>query len=137
MQTEQNKALTFQLFDQVFNQGNPTVIDEIVSNDYLDHSALPAPAPGIEGFKKRTELLRMAFAPTMTMEHFSAEGDLVSFAWSMHGIHRGRFANVDPTGKEVHVNGINIERFQDGKIVEHWSQFDAVGLMRQIGALAS
>lgn len=135
MSSEENKALTHRLFDEEFNKGNPAVIDEIIAADYQDHSALPAPAPGPEGFKKRAEMLRAAFAPKMTFGNFLAEGDLVAFTWTMSGIHQGVFANVPPTGKPVTVHGINVERFQDGKIVEHWSQFDAVGLMRQIGGL--
>lgn len=135
MSTEENKALTHRLFDEEFNQGNPAAIDEIIDANYLDHSALPAPAPGPEGFKKRAEMLRAAFDPKMTFGEFLAEGDLVSFTWTLSGIHQGVFANVPPTGKAVTVSGINIERFQNGKIVEHWSQFDGIGLMRQIGVL--
>jgi predicted ester cyclase len=137
MTNQVNKSLTMRLFDQVFNHGNPDVIDEIVGADYVDHSSLPAPAPGIDGFKKRTQMLRAAFAPAMAMDSFSAEGDLVAFAWTMRGVHQGMFANTPPTGRSISVSGINIERFKDGKIVEHWSQFDALGLLRQIGALPS
>jgi predicted ester cyclase len=53
----------------------------------------------------------------------------------MTGIHRDTFAGVPATGKTVSVDGINVERFRDGKIVEHWSQFDLVGALRQIGAV--
>jgi predicted ester cyclase len=135
MSTEENKTLTHRLFDEEFNKANSAVIDEIIDANYVDHSALPAPAPGPEGFKKRAAMLRAAFAPTMMFGDFLAEDDLVSFTWTMSGIHQGVFANVAPTGKPVTVTGINVERFQNGKIVEHWSQFDAIGLMRQIGAI--
>jgi predicted ester cyclase len=37
-----------------------------------------------------------------------------------------------PTGKDLILAGINIERMQNGKIIEHWSQFDLAGAMRQI-----
>jgi predicted ester cyclase len=101
----------------------------------VDHSAIPAPGPGPEGFKKRAEMLIAALDPQMTFWEFIAEGDLVSFTWTMTGTHRGVFAGVPPTGKQVTVNGINVERFEEGKIVEHWSQFDLAGALRQIGAL--
>jgi predicted ester cyclase len=135
MSGENNKALTQRLFSEEFNEGNTAVAEEIVAADYIDHSAIPAPAPGPEGFRKRVEMLRAAFAPRITFGEFLAEGDLVAFSWSMSGIHQGVFAGVAPTGKSITVNGINIERFQDGKIVEHWSQFDMVGVLRQIGAI--
>jgi predicted ester cyclase len=107
----------------------------MIAADYVDHSSLPAPAPGPDGFKKRAAMLRAAFNSKMTFGQFLAEGDLVAFTWLMSGIHQDAFAGVPATGRPVTVNGMNIERFQDGKIVEHWSQFDAVGLLRQIGAL--
>jgi len=135
MSSEENKALTRRLFDEGFNMRNTAVVFEIVATDYIDHSALPAPAPGPEGFKKRIDMLCAAFEPQMTFGTFLAEGDLVAFTWTISGMHQGVFANVPPTGKPVTVSGINVERFQAGKIVEHWSQFDAMGLMRQIGAL--
>jgi len=55
----------------------------------------------------------------------------------MSGRHQGKFAGAEPTGVEIIISGINIERFQDGKSVEHWSQFDMAGLLRQIGVLPS
>jgi steroid delta-isomerase-like uncharacterized protein len=135
MSSEENKALTQRLFDEAFNQGNPAVADEIIAADYVDHSALPPPAPGREGFKMRVEMLRATLDPRISMGNFLAEGDLVSFTWTMNGTHRGAFAGVPPTGKPIMVHGINIERFADGQIVEHWSQFDMVGLLRQLGAM--
>jgi predicted ester cyclase len=135
MSTEQNKARTHYLFDHEFNQRNTGVAAEVIAEAYVDHSAIPAPGPGPEGFKKRAEMLIVALDPHMTFGDFIAEGDLVSFTWTMSGTHQGVFAGVPPTGKPVTVNGINVERFVEGKIVEHWSQFDLAGALRQIGAL--
>lgn len=73
--------------------------------------------------------------PQMTFGNFLAEGDLVTFTWTISGTHQGIFAGASPTGKAVVVNGMNVERFADGKIVEHWSQFDTAGLLRQVGAM--
>jgi predicted ester cyclase len=135
LSTETNKQLTHRLFDDEFNKGNSATIDEVLAADYVDHSALPAPAPGVAGFKKRAAMLRAAFAPKMTFGDFLAEGDMVAFNWTMTGVHQGMFAGIPPTGKPIVVTGTNVERFRDGKIVEHWSQFDGIGLLRQISAL--
>ena len=42
---------------------------------------------------------------------------------------------VAPTGNQISLSGINIMRVADGKIVEHWVNYDALGLMQQIGAI--
>ncbi|TFG67930.1 MAG: ester cyclase, partial [Anaerolineales bacterium] len=44
------------------------------------------------------------------------------------------FAGIAATGKKVTLSGINVERFENGKIVEHWSQFDLAGLMKQMNS---
>jgi predicted ester cyclase len=42
-----------------------------------------------------------------------------------------------PTGNQVTVQGISIERISGGKIVETWDYYDALGMMQQIGAMPS
>ena len=132
MSTEENKAAVHQMFDESFNQGDTSGIKEIVAADYIDHSPIPAPGPGPEGFAKRIAALSAAFVEEVTFGVFLAEGDLVAFTWTFNGTHKGVFAGVPATGKKVTLSGINIERFRDGKIVEHWSHFDLAGLMKQI-----
>ena len=44
---------------------------------------------------------------------------------------------IAPTGKQVTLSGIEINRFEQGKLVEHWEQADMMGLMQQIGAAPS
>ena len=44
---------------------------------------------------------------------------------------------IAPTGNEVRVTGITIHRIEGGKIVEEWENWDALGLMQQVGAILS
>ncbi|MBX3195011.1 MAG: ester cyclase [Microbacteriaceae bacterium] len=118
-------------FDAGFNRGE-FLASEYVADDYVDHSPLPAPKPGAEGFGMRMQALRTAFVDEAVFGVFAAEGDLVAFTWEFRGVHRGAFAGVEPTGRTVSLAGINVERVRDGLIVEHWSQFDLAGLMRQL-----
>jgi predicted ester cyclase len=132
MTPEENKAIVRGLFDELFNKGNSEAANEVISSDYVDHSPIPAPMSGPEGFAKRTVALRSAFVQVAEFGVFLAEGDLVAFTWTFKGVHNGPFAGLEPTGKQVTLSGINVERMKEGKIVEHWSQFDLAGLMRQI-----
>lgn len=134
MQTEENKSLVHRMFDEAFNKGNTSLIDETIALDYIDHSPIPAPAPGPEGFAKRTIALRNAFVESAIFEAFLAENDLVAFTWTFKGVHHGPFAGIAATGKEVTLSGINVERLENGKIVEHWSHFDLAGLIKQINS---
>jgi steroid delta-isomerase-like uncharacterized protein len=130
--TEENKAIVQRLFDEAFNRANTSFVHEVVAPDYIDHSPIPAPAPGSEGFARRTAALRAGFVEEAVFGVFVAEGDLVAFTWTFTGVHHGPFAGVPATGKRVTLAGINVERLKEGKIVEHWSQFDLAGLMKQI-----
>lgn len=71
---------------------------------------------------------------TIQVEASIAEGDTVVTRWSLSGTHRGEFQGVPATGRAVQINGIEFNRVRDGKFVEHASQFDLVGLMRQLSA---
>jgi predicted ester cyclase len=43
---------------------------------------------------------------------------------------------IPTTGNRVEVTGINVDRLEGGKIVGSWSEFDALGMMQQLGLIA-
>jgi predicted ester cyclase len=69
------------------------------------------------------------------IEDLIAEGDLVTGRFTARGTHQGHFADVSPTGRRVELQGINMYRIRDGKIVEEWFQEDLLGLMQKLGAV--
>ncbi len=64
-----------------------------------------------------------------------AEGDKVVARQTFRGTHREEFLGIAPSGKQFSSTGIDIVRMVDGKIVEHWSSFDMLGMMQQLGAI--
>jgi predicted ester cyclase len=42
---------------------------------------------------------------------------------------------VAPTGNQVSISGITIDRVAEGKIGESWSNYDTMGMIQQIGAI--
>jgi len=53
----------------------------------------------------------------------------------MRGTHRSEFAGVAATGNAVTFGGIRLAHLDGGKLQEQWVSFDALGLLRQIGAI--
>ena len=53
--------------------------------------------------------------------------------WTVRGTHRGDLPTLPATGKTFSVTGITVGRLQDGKFVESWNNWDALGLMQQLG----
>ncbi len=71
----------------------------------------------------------------ITIEDQLAEGDMVATRWTGRGTHQGELMGVQPSGNRVEVMGNSISRIEDGKIVEEWNIYDALGMMQAIGAV--
>jgi len=126
---EQNKAVARRYFD-----GDHAA--EELAPDFKAH--LPgAPAPvNREEFLQQMSMIATAFSDTRTtIEDQVAEGDKVVTRITWRGIHSGNFQGLPPTGKQIAMTGTIVQRIKDGKIVDHWPQFDLMGMMQQLGAL--
>jgi len=84
------------------------------------------------GLKTAAEKLRAAFDQTVRSLHTVAEDDLVIDHWLSEGAHRGAFFGIEPTGKNVRIEGFSVWRIKDGRAVEAWGLVDIAGLMRQL-----
>ena len=71
----------------------------------------------------------------ISIEACIAEGDTVVTRWTLTGTHQGMFQGIPPTGRPVRFNGIEFNRVLKGRLVEHWSMFDNLALLQQIGAM--
>lgn len=134
---EQNKRLVTRYFDEVWNQGKLEVLNELIAPDYINHSpGAPNPKPGPEGLKPIVEAIRKGIPDVKyTIQDMVVAPDKVAVRVVMTGTHTGDFFGIAPTGKRVTVNQFQIERIENGKIVEHWRQTDDLGMMRQLGLL--
>ena len=135
--SEQNKTAVRRLFDELWNKGTLQVADEIFAPTYQHHDAsTPDLGKGPEGEKKRVNLYRNAFHDLrLNIEGLFAEGETVVARWSCRGVHKGELNGIAPTGKQFAITGVTIVRFSNGKIVEGFVNWDALGLMRQIGVV--
>ena len=70
-----------------------------------------------------------------TVEDQIAEGDMVANRVTARGTHQGEFMGIAPTGKQVTVTGITIDRIAGDKLEESWASWDFLGLMQQLGAI--
>ena len=135
MSAEENKAIVRRGYEAI-NQNDLDALDEVVASDIIDRNPAPGQAPGLEGVKQFFSSLHAAFPDLhMDVEDMIAEGDKVATRVSMSGTHRGEFMGIDPTGNRVEISGIDILRVAGGKIVEHWGNFDDLGMMQQLGVI--
>lgn len=131
--SDENKTIVRHYFD---SWGIQEAEKESLAPDFVAHMpGVPEPM-NREAFIQFQGVILSAFpdfAPTL--EDQIAEGDKVANRLVFHGTHKGDFQGIPPTGKRVTVTAITIERVAGGKIVEHWINFDALGMVQQIGAV--
>jgi len=132
-----NKALIQRLYEEVWNNRRFEVINEIISPSH----ALQAPnvggtAVGPEAYKRQV-LRLLAGYPDLrwTIEDLIAEEDKVVACWSMSGTHKGEYLGVPATNKKVSFDGITIHHVTNGKIMDSYSNWDALGMMQQLGVV--
>ena len=120
---------------QNINAGNIDSAVESFAEDALDHDPAPGQGPGREGFRTFWGSLSSAF-PDAHIEpaHLVADDDHVCIAYTLSGTHDGEFQGVQATGKRIEVRGVQMGRFENGKLVERWGSTDELGIMQQLGA---
>jgi steroid delta-isomerase-like uncharacterized protein len=136
MTTEEHKELVRRFYEEAWDRGKGDVAFEVFADDYVRHDFRPGEAlPGPAGQKKIAEDFRVAFPDLrFTVDLLFGEGDLVVGRWTATGTHLGAWAGTEPSGRHVTFSGVNIFRFDGGKVVEIWNHRDDLGLLEQLGA---
>jgi steroid delta-isomerase-like uncharacterized protein len=107
-----------------------------IDEAWVGYHPFAGPIPDPERVERGSAAMAAAFPDLRMAEADSVkEGDKVAFRWLLSGTHQGEFMGVAATGRRVESMGMDIVRVADGDIVEHWGEFDAMGLLRQIGVI--
>jgi predicted ester cyclase len=123
------------LLEEVVNTGKMELAGQFVAPNIHDHNTGPEPL-GLEAYQRHIQAVRTTYPDfQVTIEDQIAEGEKVVTRVTGRGTHLGHWWGAAPTGTQVTITGINIDRVVDGKIVEHWGEADTVGALVQIGAI--
>jgi predicted ester cyclase len=133
---ETNKALVRTFYEEI-DKGNLAAMDDLVSEDYINHHPPPFPglAPGREGLKQAFQIFWDATPGHHVIEEQVAEGDKVVTRLTVYGTHEGDLPGIAKTGNKMEMTAVAINRIADGKIAEHWSNTDELGLLQQLGVI--
>jgi steroid delta-isomerase-like uncharacterized protein len=134
--SESNKALCRRFFEQVWNNRNLAAIDELFAPNYVRHAGTgPEFGTGPQSMHRMVNFYLGSFPDVrFTIDDVVAEQDKVVLRWTARATHQGQFEGIQPTGKAVNVSGTTLVRIAGGKIAEAWDNFDALGLLQQLGA---
>jgi steroid delta-isomerase-like uncharacterized protein len=122
--------------EETQSRGNVEALDEFLAEDFVDHSAFPGFPPTRDGVKQLFRMFHTAFEDFHATIHDQVgEGGKVVTRKTLHGTHRGEFFGVPPTGKQVTIDVTDILYVDEGRITDHWTVVDQLGLMRQLGVI--
>lgn len=135
MTPEETEALAHRWHMDITQKGNLAAADEILTSDFVSH-VNGQDMPGAEGAKQLATAIRTAF-PDLRITHHEAivSGNRVAIRWTTDATHRGDYFGVPPTGKQIHVEGLDLFHIRDGKIAEVWIVFDNLSVMQQMGVV--
>jgi steroid delta-isomerase-like uncharacterized protein len=138
MSTEANKSLIRRFIEEVNNKQTLVAAEQFLAPTYVDHSAPPGLPTGPEGWRQLRTMFFNAFSNIhIVVEDIVAEGDRVAVRFTMQALHTGELRGIPSTGKQVTLTGIDVNRFENGKIAERWGNQDDLGLMQQLGVISS
>ncbi len=135
MSAEENKVIVRRLLYEVWSSGKLDLADEIFTSNFVRHGpALEGEVRGREGFRRLVIMYRATYPDLrVTAEDQVAEGALVVTRWTATGTHRGELMGIAPTGKEITVTGVIIDRVAGDKVEAEWAYYDALGMLQQLG----
>jgi steroid delta-isomerase-like uncharacterized protein len=136
--SEENKEKVRRFMEEAFGQGKTEVVDEVVDTDFVcwDPNSETGEIRGLDTIKGEVGYFQSAFPDfRWTVEDQVAEGDKVTTRYTLSGTHQGEFFGVPASGRRVEISGINVDRFEGGKLVEEWASYDLLGGLSQIGAI--
>lgn len=132
---EHNKAVS-RRWIEAFNERDDAGEADVRGPGYIAHapaSLEPAPLDS-EAWTRFLAGFVEAFPDLqLSVEDAVGEGDLVAQRVHFRGTHTGEFQGLPPTQRKVSFSGLELNRFVDGRVKEHWFQMDALGLLQQLG----
>jgi steroid delta-isomerase-like uncharacterized protein len=134
----ENEATARRWHDEAVNQHNPDVLDDIAASDIIQHAGTFPDGVGVDHAKAVLGFLITGFPDVKhTIEDVIIKDDRVVIRWTATGTQTGEFQGIAPTGKQVTWTGVNIYRFECGKIVEVWAELDGIGRLQQLGVMGT
>ena len=133
--SEQNKALVRKIY-QATETGDAAILDAVVTDDVIEHPLNPGQPPGREALKQIFGGFSVLVPDLrITVEDIIADGDRAAVRSTVTGTPAGPYLGVDPAGRPMRFEAIDIWRVRDGLVAEGWHVEDVVAALVDWGAV--
>jgi predicted ester cyclase len=134
---EANRETYLRELEGIVNAGRMELVDELIADDYVNHSGPPGAPQGRAAIRGYLALLKKAFPDrAVRNELLLCAGDYVIVRSTVTGTSLGPYFGRPPTGRAFSVTGTDIYLVRAGKLRGRWGNEDALGMMTQLGYVA-
>jgi predicted ester cyclase len=134
MSTETNETVIKEIFQLIQNGASADVAKYFAPN-WVNHDPSLPPMHGLEGARQLIALWSGFSDLKVEVEDSLSQGERVAMRFRLSGTHTGLVMGIAPTGRKVNLTATGIFRVVDGKATDNWVNFDALGLLQQLGAI--
>ena len=136
--SEENAEIVRRDVEEVWNGANTEVIEDLVTDDFVYHNPMvEEPIRGPDGYRRLIEEYRGAVPDfEMTIEEMFADDGSVATRFTTRGTPEGTLHGHQTNGRPIEITGIIVDHVENGKLVERWINDDALGMLKQIGAIS-
>ena len=125
------------MHEELLTTRDPALVDEFFAENFRSHNMPAGFPPGRDGVRR----FFAAFAEGLSdldvsVDVLLAEDELVAVRTTTRGTHSGPLLGIPASGRRIEIDGTDILRVRDGRIVEHWGLTNTVGALEQVGGLA-
>ncbi|HLK05922.1 MAG TPA: ester cyclase [Candidatus Acidoferrum sp.] len=134
-----NKELVRKFYQEVWNERKAQCVEKYLSPSHalVDPNAMDTKT-GPEAYREVVTRFMRAFSNLkFEVQEMVCEKDKVVASWMISGVHSGEYNGMAPTNKKLSVEGISIHQIADGKIMDTYSVWDTLGLMKKVGAVVT
>ena len=130
-----NKKISKRFIEEIINTENTENISEFINESYIDHNDKNNKVTGINGAVSHINSVRNTYPDlVVTVEHQIAEGNYVVSRIVGRATHQGEWMGMKPTNKPIVIEAVNIDRIENGKIIEHWGMANSIEALIEVGA---
>lgn len=132
----ENKALVRRFYEEVVNTGRVDGIAEFVAPECVETDGKVRVVSGVAGMAEHVRAVRAVYQDLrLTVERQIAEGDWVVTVVTARGTHRGAWLGIAPTGRPLVFTGVNVDKVEGGRIVEHGGAANMLEPLLEAGAV--
>jgi steroid delta-isomerase-like uncharacterized protein len=132
---EENKKIARDFFEQIWNQGDEGAIDRFIAENATGND--PKFGVGRESFRLQWRRWQEAFPDiNFAIEEIVAEGNIVVTRWHLTGTHKGEFLGKPATGNKIAIDGVSIDRIENGMVISGFDAWDSNIMHKQIDRFA-